>query len=186
MAQGRCDQPDQAVLELGGQIDVADDRLLKPVEAAGAGDHQLHRLSGDFRVAVADKREQQVLASALAVSLPEAMLLDAANENGAKLRISERLGALQDRQCDRNVSGGQSGVKRLIRCEMACQRGAQGILDRSNEAGEQSRRGKPLPLGETRPLGQQQVGRGHGKALARRRQQQPRGVAALATSVASG
>ena len=62
----------------------------------------------------------------------------------------------------------------------------QFALDRVDQAGEQGRRGEPLPLGQPGRVGQQQIGRGHGKTLARRGQQQARGIALFSPTVSSG
>ena len=61
--------------------------------------------------------------------------------------------------------------------EMLGEPAAQLILEAAHQAVQQRSGGEPLPLGEAGPIGQQEVGRGHGKALARRRQQQARGIA---------
>ena len=107
------------------------------------------------------------------------MFLDPADEDRGQLGIAQRLGPLEDRQRDRDMSRGQSGVKRLVRLETGRKAGAQIVLDRADQPRQQARRGEPLPLGEAGLFGEQEVGRGDGKALARCGQQQPRSVALL-------
>ena len=97
--------------------------LLKTVEAPAAGDHQLHRLGGDLVVGVADQLEEQFFALARRLRLPEAMLLDAADEDVVELGIAQRLRPLEDRQRDRDMGRGQSGVKRLMRLETGARGG---------------------------------------------------------------
>ena len=64
--------------------------------------------------------------------------------------------------------------------------GAQIVLEAADQAGQQGGGGEPLPLGQAGLIGQQKVGRGDGKALARRGQQQARSVALVSSPVRSG
>ena len=105
------------------------------------------------------------------------MLLDAADEDVAQIGVAQHLGALEDRQGDRDMGRGERGVERLMVLETDREAGAHLVLEAADQAGEQGRGGEPLPLGQAGPIGQQQVGRGDGKALARRGQQQARSVA---------
>ena len=178
MAQRCRDHPDQFVLELGGQLDLAHGRLLEAVEAAAAGDDQLHRRGGDLFVGIADEGEEQIaVARARRMRLPVAMLLDAADEDVAELAVAQRLGAFEDRKRDRHMGRGERGVERRMRLEPQREAGAQLVLEAAHQPVEQSGGGEPLPLAEPRPIGQQQVGRGDGKALPRRGQQQARSIA---------
>jgi hypothetical protein len=167
MAQRRGDEPGEAVLELGGEVDRADVGLLEAVEAARADDHQLHRLGGDALVAVADQFEQGVLAGFGRMALPEAMLLDPADQEIAELGVAQRLGALENGQHDRHPRRRKRGMKRRMRFEADREAGAQGVLEAVDQAVEESGGSQPLPLGEADFAGQEQVGRGHGEALAR-------------------
>ena len=122
--------------------------------------------------------EQQIVAArGRRVRLPEAMLLDAADEDVAEIGVAQDLGALEDRQRDRHPGGGQSGMERRMGLETHREAGAQLVLEPADQAGEQGGGGEPLPLGEPGLIGQQQVGRGDGKALPCRGQQQARSVA---------
>jgi hypothetical protein len=120
---------------------------------------------------------RKFLAFARPLRLPEAMLLDPADEDRGQLGIAQRLGPFEDRQRDRNMGRGQSGVKRLVRLETGRQAHAQIVLDRADQPRQEPGRGEALPLGESGLFGEQKVSGGDGKALARRGQQQPRSVA---------
>ena len=115
------------------------------------------------------------------------MLLDAADEDVAEIGVAQHLGALEDRQRDRHAGRGQSA-----RGSAGCssnrdgEAGAQIVLDAEDQAGQQSGGGEPLPLGQPGLIGQQKIGRGDGKTLARRGQQQARGVALVSSTVRSG
>ena len=89
VTQGRGNHPDQLVLELGGQLDLTHCRLLEAVEAARPGDDQLHRLGGDLAVAVADQLEKDVVALGGRMRFPEAVLLDAADEDVAEIGVAQ-------------------------------------------------------------------------------------------------
>ena len=104
------------------------------------------------------------------VGLPEAMLLDAADEDVAELGVAQHLGALKDRQRDGHTSGRKRSVNSRMALELHSEPRPQFALDRVDQPGEQGRRGEPLPLGEARRVRQKQVRRGHGKALTRRGQ----------------
>ena len=114
------------------------------------------------------------------------MLLDAADEDVAEIGVAQHVGALEDRQRDRHAGRGQSGVERGMILETDREPRAQIVLDAEDQAGQQGGGGEPLPLGQPGLIGQQKVGRGDGKALARRRQQQARGVALVSSPVRSG
>ena len=60
LAKRGGDHPDQAMLKLGGQLDLAHGRVLEAIEAPGAGNDHLHRVRGHSLVAVADQLEQKV------------------------------------------------------------------------------------------------------------------------------
>ena len=186
VAQRRGDHPDQFVLELGGQLDLAHVGLLEAVEAAAAGDDQLHRLGGDLLVGIADQLEQIVLAAlAPGVRLPEAVLFDPADEDVAEIGVAQHAGALENRQSDRHAGGGERGVERVMGLEAGGEAGAELVLDALNEAGQQRRGGEPLPLGQSGLIGEQKVGRGDGKTLPRRGQQQARSIALVSSTVRS-
>ena len=177
LAKGGGHDPDQPVLELGRELDPAHRRLLEPVEAAAARDHQLHRLGGDAVVGIADEVEQEFLALLLRAILPEAMLLDAADEHGREVGVAQHLRPFEDRQRDRHVGGGQSGMERLMAFETGGEAETLIVLDRADEAGKEAGGGQALPFGQAGLVGQQKVGGGDGKTLSRRGQQEPRGVA---------
>src|SRR3546814_9685974 len=91
------DRPDQAMLDFGRKLGVAHDRLVELVEPAAAGDHQRHGVGGDACVRITDEIEQILLGAVVGarILLPETMLLDTADENGAELRVAPHLGALE-------------------------------------------------------------------------------------------
>jgi hypothetical protein len=61
--------------------------------------------------------------------LPEAMLLDAADEHVAEIGVAKHLRALQDRQSDRHAGRGKRRVDSGMRLEPHGEAGAQFILD---------------------------------------------------------
>ena len=187
MAERGSNGPDQFVLELGGQLDRAHGGLLEAIEAAAARDHQLHRLGGDLLVGVADQLEEQFVGAGRGrVRLPVTMLLDPADQDVGEIGIAERPGPFENRQRDRDVRGGECGVERGMAFETLGETGAEVVLKAMDEAAQQRRGGEALPFGEAGAVGQQQIGRGHGEALARRRQKQPRGVALIPPVARSG
>src|SRR3546814_7548341 len=98
------DRPDQAMLDFGRKLGVAHDRLVELVEPAAAGDHQRHGVGGDACVRITDEIEQILLGAVVGarILLPETMLLDTADENGAELRVAQHLGALEHGLRDRS------------------------------------------------------------------------------------
>jgi hypothetical protein len=63
VAQRRSDHPDQFVLELGWELDLAHGRFLEAIEAAAAGDDQLHRFGGNLLIGIADEPVEQFIAA---------------------------------------------------------------------------------------------------------------------------
>ena len=141
VAQRRGDHPDQSVLELGGKLDLAQHRLLEAVEAAAAGDHQLHRLGGDRLVGVADQREQHILACGGRVR-PVQKRCSSTRRTRTVLSSASRSAWARSRigSGDRDMGRGQSGVERLVRREPDGEPGAQIVLDRADQAGQQGAR----------------------------------------------